>query len=97
MVVKENLPFTHIESESFLNVVEHLNPDALELLVKGDAICGHVTKCYFQIRSQVQIDDIGTWYGRSKGESEAAGVPRCRGVPLATPGSACSEYTQSWY
>ncbi len=55
MVVKENLPFTHVESEFFLNVVKLLNPEALELFVKGDAICGHVMKLYFQIRSQVQI------------------------------------------
>ncbi len=39
---------------------------------------------------QRAIDDIGPCMVGSKVESEAAGVPRCKGSPLATPGSACS-------
>ncbi len=50
-----------------------------------------------KIKMYYTVYDIGPWYGGSKGESEATGVPRCKGAPLANPGSACSEYTQSWY
>jgi hypothetical protein len=54
LVINENLPFTHIESESLLNVVKLLNPLGVELMVKADALCDHVMRLYFQVRTEVK-------------------------------------------
>ena len=52
IIIADDLPFQHVESKSLLNFVELLNPDALEMMVKADAIT--VMKMYFQIQTKVK-------------------------------------------
>ena len=54
IIIADDLPFQHVESKSLLNFVELLNPDALEMMVKADAITDHVIKMYFPIQTKVK-------------------------------------------
>ena len=54
LIIADDLPFQHVESKALLNFVELLNPDALEMMVKADAITDHVMKMYFQIQTKVK-------------------------------------------
>ena len=52
LIIAQNLPFTHVESETFLELIKLLNPDAERLMVKADAIRDYI------MRKSLQIQDI---------------------------------------
>lgn len=54
LIISNNLPFTHVESEALLNLVKLLNPAALNMMVMADSITDHVMKMYFKIRDEVK-------------------------------------------
>ena len=59
-IVVENLPFTYVESQTFLDIVKLLNPEAVQLMVKADAISDHVIKMYGGLKgklAQVMCDE----------------------------------------
>ena len=49
----ENLPFTYIESQTFLDIVKLLNPQAIPLIVKADAITDHIIKMYSGVKNKI--------------------------------------------
>lgn len=53
-LVLENLPFVHVESQSFLDIVGLLNPAAVKMMVKADAMADHVVKMYTSIKEDVR-------------------------------------------
>ena len=54
-IVVQNLPFTYIECQTLLGVVKLLNPEAVQLMVKADAMADHVIKMYGGIRSELRV------------------------------------------
>ena len=54
LIIAQNLPFTHVESETFLELIKLLNPDAERLMVKADAIRDYIMRKSLQIRDTVK-------------------------------------------
>jgi hypothetical protein len=54
LIISNNFPFTHVESEALLNLAKLLNPAALNMMVMADSITDNVMKMYFKIRDEVK-------------------------------------------
>ena len=54
-IVRENLPFMYIESETLMELIALLNPEAVDLMVKADAITLHIVRMYQEIKEEVRL------------------------------------------
>jgi hypothetical protein len=52
-IVVENLPFTYVESRTFLDIVKLLNPEAVNLMVKADAMTDNVIRMYGGLKTKL--------------------------------------------
>ncbi len=50
----QNLPFVHVKSKSFLDIVGLLNPIAVKMTVKANAIADHVIKMCMAVKEDVR-------------------------------------------
>lgn len=54
LIISNNLPLKFVESEALLKLVKLLNPTALGVMVKVDAITDHVIKMYYHRNDQLK-------------------------------------------
>jgi hypothetical protein len=54
-IVRENLSFMYIESETLMELIALLNPEAVDLMVKDDAITIHIVRLYQEMKEEVRL------------------------------------------